>query len=136
MRQYSRFTKCGPNRKRGPRRAKTWDGLPDFDAAPPLPPTYRAGDALPDAELAMFGQRVSIQCRQPGWKARSDQVLALIDGEWRLVGAVELTNALRKLIARPTNKAVLAQIEHDAAFTFDREMVDDPLGRDGSWGPS
>lgn len=116
MRHYRRFTKCGPGRRRGPRRAKTWDGLPDFDALPPMPPAYMPGEPLPDAELAMFGQRVAIPCKQPGRSARSDQVLALIEGAWRLVGAVELAKALRKMIVRPTNKAVMAMIEHEAAF--------------------
>ena len=114
-----RFTKCGPGRQRGPRRAKTPDGLPDFSVPPSMPPVYRAGDDLPDAELAMFGQRVAIRCKQPGWQARSDQVAALIEGEWRLVGRRALADALVAMIAKTTNKRVMAEIERDAALQAD-----------------
>lgn len=57
----------------------------DAPVRPPEPPVIAAGAELAPAVFEFRGCRVEVRLRQPGWQARSDQVAALVDGEWRIV---------------------------------------------------
>lgn len=46
-----------------------------------------AGTYLDPAVFTYRGQTVTVLLRQPGWQARSDQVAALLDGEWKVITA-------------------------------------------------
>ena len=116
MRHYA----CGKRRKPARRRAKTEDGLPDLSIASPLPPVYRAGDDREPAVLEWLGFRAEIPIRHAGSTARSDQVLAFIDGAWRLTNMTTVARLLVKMVPRQPSKALLAECDFDAAMGSER----------------
>ena len=89
------YTKAGTGRSQRERYVD-----PDVPERPPEPPAIPAGDYLPPAALEFAGQRVEVQLRQPPWNARSDQVAALIDGEWLIVTARWLAKHMAEQLPR------------------------------------
>jgi hypothetical protein len=114
------YTRCGGMRRQRRRWAKTADGLPDLSIAPPLPPVYRAGDDREPAVFEWLGFRAEIPLRHAGSNARSDQVLAFIDGAWRLTNMTAVARLLVKMVPRQPSKALQAEWDFDAAMGVER----------------
>ncbi len=84
----------------------------DSDALvrPPEPPIIAAEAELAPAVLEFRGQRVEVRLRQPSWQARSDQVAALIDGEWLIVTALWLATYMAKQLPRQATRRQIAEM--------------------------
>lgn len=82
----------------------------DAPVRPPEPPIIAAEAELAPAALEFRGSRVEIRLRQPGWQARSDQVAALIDGEWLIVTARWLAVHMSAQLPRQTTRRQRAEL--------------------------
>lgn len=91
------YTKPGTGRTRRPK-----DG--DDPPRHPEPPVIPAGTELAPAVFEFRGSRVEVRLRQPGWQARSDQVAALIDGEWLIVTARWLAQYMARKLPRQATR--------------------------------
>lgn len=95
------YTKPGTRHKR--RDADTLARLPE-------PPVIAAGAELAPAILEFRGSRVEVRLRQPGWQARSDQVAALVDGEWQIVTARVLALYMVSQLPRQATRRQMAEV--------------------------
>lgn len=95
------YTKAGTGRVKEAR-----EGAP----RPPWPPVIAAGAELAPAVLEFRGSRVEVRLRQPGWQARSDQVAALVDGEWRIVTARVLALYMVSQLPRQATRRQMAEV--------------------------
>ena len=77
---------------------------------PPEPPVIAAGTELDCAAFEYRGSRVEVRLRQPGRQARSDQVAALIDGEWLTVTARWLAAYMAKQLPRQATRKQIAEM--------------------------
>ena len=86
---------------------------PDYSDRPirePAPPVIPAGASLAPAVFTYRGLSVTVPLRQPGWRARSDQVAALIDGEWCIVTARWLALHMAGKLPRSLSRKRLAEL--------------------------
>lgn len=96
------YTKPGTGRTRRPKDS-------DDPPRPPGPPVIPAGTELAPAVFEFRGSRVKVRLRQPGWQARSDQVAALIDGEWCIVTARALASHMAGMLPRQATRRQMAE---------------------------